>query len=117
MKIILDGDGEAEPLPDQVAQLAQEVYNNDILQLLVLNIWRFEFEVSSISSSRLRFGTSLSNFGYYSSVLIISLRTLIILSYTGKERRFTNLQQSITSTNWFSLAYRRVLEYETGRHL
>lgn len=45
MKIILYGDGEAEPLPDQVAQLAQEVYNNDVLQLLVLNIWRFEFEV------------------------------------------------------------------------
>jgi calcium binding protein 39 len=28
-----------------VAQLAQEVYNNDVLQLLVANIWRFEFEV------------------------------------------------------------------------
>lgn len=66
MKIILYGDGgkllveivsrhcshsvsshtETEPLADQVAQLAQEVYNNDLLQLLVQNIWRFEFEVS-----------------------------------------------------------------------
>jgi hypothetical protein len=36
---------EAEPQPEQVAQLAQEVYNNDVLQLLVANIWRFEFEV------------------------------------------------------------------------
>lgn len=37
---------ESDPVPETVAQLAQEVYNNDILQLLVLNIWRFEFEVS-----------------------------------------------------------------------
>lgn len=44
MKVILYGDGESEPHPEQVAQLAQEVYNQDILQLLVLNIFRFEFE-------------------------------------------------------------------------
>ncbi|CAJ0651508.1 5244_t:CDS:2 [Entrophospora sp. SA101] len=44
MKTILYGDGENEPVPETVAQLAQEVYNNDILHLLVLNIWRFEFE-------------------------------------------------------------------------
>jgi hypothetical protein len=36
---------ETEPLPDQVAQLAQEMYNNDVLQLMAQNIWRFEFEV------------------------------------------------------------------------
>lgn len=36
---------ENEPLAEQVAQLAQEVYNNDALQLMVQNIWRFEFEV------------------------------------------------------------------------
>ena len=47
VKTLLYGDGENEPLPDQVAQLAQEVYNQDVLQLLVLNIWRFEFEVRS----------------------------------------------------------------------
>lgn len=45
MKVILYGDGESEPQPDQVAQLAQEAYNQDVLQLLVANIWRFEFEV------------------------------------------------------------------------
>lgn len=49
MKFILYGDGENDPQPDQVAQLAQEVYNNDLLQLLVQNIWRFEFEVSHIA--------------------------------------------------------------------
>ncbi|PWN23099.1 Mo25-like protein [Microstroma glucosiphilum] len=44
MKAILYGDGENEPQAEQVAQLAQEVYNQDVLQLLVLNIWRFDFE-------------------------------------------------------------------------
>ncbi|PWN30191.1 Mo25-like protein [Jaminaea rosea] len=58
MKVILYGDGENEPLPEQVAQLAQEVYNQDVLQLLVANIWRFEFEarkdVSQIFNNLLR---------------------------------------------------------------
>jgi calcium binding protein 39 len=58
MKAILYGDGENEPQPEIVAQLAQEVYNHDILQLLVLHIWRFEFEakkdVSQIFNNLLR---------------------------------------------------------------
>ncbi|CAG8549272.1 10669_t:CDS:2 [Paraglomus brasilianum] len=58
MKAILYGEGENDPVPETVAQLAQEVYNNDLLQLLVLNIWRFEFEakkdVSQISNNLLR---------------------------------------------------------------
>jgi calcium binding protein 39 len=35
-----------DPSADLVAQLAQEVYRTDLLQLLVLNIQKFEFEVS-----------------------------------------------------------------------
>ncbi|KAM0752157.1 Mo25-like protein [Meredithblackwellia eburnea MCA 4105] len=58
MKLILNGDGENEPQPDLIAQLAQEVYAHDILQLLVLHIWRFEFEarkdVSAIFNVLLR---------------------------------------------------------------
>ena len=34
-----------DPSPDQVAQLAQEIYNNDLLQALVLNISKLDFEV------------------------------------------------------------------------
>lgn len=34
-----------EPQPETIAQLAQEVYAHDLLQLLVQDIWRFEFEV------------------------------------------------------------------------
>lgn len=62
MKLLLYGDGgafasftarlrllisraENDPQPEIIAQLSQEVYANDILQLLVLHIWRFEFEV------------------------------------------------------------------------
>jgi len=58
MKTILYGDGENDPSPEQVAQLSHEVYNNDLLQLLVLNIWRFEFEakkdVSQVFNNMLR---------------------------------------------------------------
>ncbi|SCV74461.1 BQ2448_8100 [Microbotryum intermedium] len=51
MKLLLYGDGENEPQPELIAQLAQEVYAKDILQLLVLHIWRFEFEVRGLSWS------------------------------------------------------------------
>ncbi|KAJ3056826.1 mo25 protein [Rhizophlyctis rosea] len=44
MKTILYGDGESEPIPELVAQLSQEVYNTDLLPLLVSNIAKFEFE-------------------------------------------------------------------------
>lgn len=50
MKVILYGDGENEPQPELVAQLAQEVYNQDALQLLVSNMWRFEFEARKDAS-------------------------------------------------------------------
>lgn len=35
---------QTDPLPELVAQLAQETYNTDLLHLLVANIARFEFE-------------------------------------------------------------------------
>ncbi|KAI3657813.1 hypothetical protein MP638_001952 [Amoeboaphelidium occidentale] len=44
MKAILYGDAESEPVPELVSQLSQEVYQNDLLQLLVSNISKFEFE-------------------------------------------------------------------------
>ncbi|KAJ3809217.1 Mo25-like protein [Lentinula lateritia] len=42
IKALLYGDG--DPLPEVVAQLAQETYNTDLLHFLVQNIARFEFE-------------------------------------------------------------------------
>jgi hypothetical protein len=36
---------ENEPVPELVAQLSQEIYQNDLLQMLVQNIARLEFEV------------------------------------------------------------------------
>jgi len=58
MKTILYGEGESDPVPEHVAQLAQEVYTNDLLQMLVVNIPRFEFEakkdVSQIFNNLLR---------------------------------------------------------------
>ena len=46
MKTILYGDGEQEPNPELVSQLSQEIYQNDLLQLLVQNLSKLEFEVS-----------------------------------------------------------------------
>ncbi|BGP57695.1 hypothetical protein JCM8202_005478 [Rhodotorula sphaerocarpa] len=58
MKVLLYGDGVTEPQPETIAQLAQEVYAHELLQLLVQHIWRFEFEarkdVSQIFNNLLR---------------------------------------------------------------
>ncbi|KAJ3337066.1 mo25 protein [Gonapodya sp. JEL0774] len=58
IKRLLYGDAETEPQPDQVAQIAQEVYSTDLLQVIVQNIARFEFEarkdVASIFNNLLR---------------------------------------------------------------
>ncbi|KAJ1034099.1 hypothetical protein NDA18_000968 [Ustilago nuda] len=44
VKTILFGDGDSDPQPELVAQLAQEVYSHHVLQLLVAHIAKFEFE-------------------------------------------------------------------------
>jgi len=44
MKNILYGDGDNDPVPELVVVLSQEVYDLDLLQLLVQNIGKFEFE-------------------------------------------------------------------------
>ena len=58
MKSILYGENDSDPSPELVAQLAQEVYNNDILLLLIANIAKFDFEakkdVSQIFNNLLR---------------------------------------------------------------
>lgn len=56
IKYVLQGDGETEPQADQVAQLAQEAYNNDLLQVMVQSIAKFEFEVGC--AGRVRAGGS-----------------------------------------------------------
>lgn len=35
---------EADPIPEQVVLLSQEIYTSDLLQVLSLNLYRFEFE-------------------------------------------------------------------------
>ncbi|KAG5519562.1 hypothetical protein PMAC_001717 [Pneumocystis sp. 'macacae'] len=46
MKVLLYGDGDADPVPDQVTQLSQQVYQTDLLYLFVVNFGRLEFEKS-----------------------------------------------------------------------
>jgi len=47
MKGILYGTGDQEPQTEMTASLAQEVYNNNIMLLLVENLTKVDFEVSS----------------------------------------------------------------------
>lgn len=44
IKIILHGDEDNDPQPDQIAQLAQEVYQTDTLYYLILNLHHLEFD-------------------------------------------------------------------------
>lgn len=45
MKVVFHGDEENEPLPDQIALLAQEVYASDCLFLLVQSLRRLDFDL------------------------------------------------------------------------
>ncbi|KAH8148715.1 uncharacterized protein LAJ45_07058 [Morchella importuna] len=44
MKVVLQGNAETDPIPDQVQVLAQEVYAIDLLPLLANNIQKLDFE-------------------------------------------------------------------------
>ncbi|KAJ1510187.1 hypothetical protein HMI54_014743 [Coelomomyces lativittatus] len=44
IKSILSGDGDVQPSPEVISALAQEVYSQDLLSLLLSNFQNFEFE-------------------------------------------------------------------------
>ncbi|XP_046568927.1 calcium-binding protein 39-like [Haliotis rubra] len=44
MKLMVYGTADQEPLSEQVAQLAQEMYLNDIFKLLIFNLHKIDFE-------------------------------------------------------------------------
>ena len=48
MKNILYGSGDMEPAPESCAILAQEVYNCNLLLILIQNLALIDFEVSLI---------------------------------------------------------------------
>lgn len=58
IRIILHGDEDVDPQPDQIAQLAQEVYSSDLLYYLILNLHYLEFDsrkdVSTLFTTLLR---------------------------------------------------------------
>lgn len=45
LKEIISGTGDKEPQTEAVAQLAQELYNTDLLIALIINLQRIDFEV------------------------------------------------------------------------
>jgi calcium binding protein 39 len=51
-KAYLSGENEGEASTDVVAQVANEVYAQDLLSLMIINISKFEFEVSYMSVPR-----------------------------------------------------------------
>ena len=48
IKTSLSGEGDVEPSADVIAQIANEVYAQDLLSLMVVNMAKLEFEVSTI---------------------------------------------------------------------
>lgn len=44
MKNILYGENDGDPVPELVSQLSQEIYNHDLLLILIENISKLEFE-------------------------------------------------------------------------
>ncbi|EGV61908.1 Hym1p [Yamadazyma tenuis] len=58
MKVILNGDDETEPQPDQITLLAQEIYQTDCLYYLITNLSKLNFDsrkdVSILFSNLLR---------------------------------------------------------------
>lgn len=63
-----------EPNVEMSTQLANEIYNHDLLPLLILNMRHFEFEVGT--------------------------RLMMMALQTGQKRLCSNIQQSIASSNW-----------------
>lgn len=51
VKVYLLAEGDSEPSPDVVAQVANEIYVQDLLSLLILHMDKLEFEVSRVPGS------------------------------------------------------------------
>ena len=49
LKEVLCGTGDKEPQTEAVAQLAQELYNTNLLIALIANLQRIDFEVGTLS--------------------------------------------------------------------
>lgn len=80
LKEVLSGTGDKEPQTEAVAQLAQELYNTDLLIYLIANLQRIDFEVGSLALNSTchnrRIGVSTS-----------------VLFFTGKEGCGASVQQ------------------------
>lgn len=95
LKEVLSGTGDKEPQTEAVAQLAQELYNTDLLIYLITNLQRIDFEVGYI---RLHSAKDESN----------CICVKIFLYYTGKERCGSFVQQYRETSNWFSYTNGRI---------
>lgn len=74
LKEVLSGTGDKEPQTEAVAQLAQELYNTDLLIYLITNLQRIDFEVGYI---RLHSEKAQSNW--------VCVKILLYFSVQGKK--------------------------------
>lgn len=97
LKEVLSGTGDKEPQTEAVAQLAQELYNTDLLIYLITNLQRIDFEVREIG---LNFAKGESNCN--------CVKNISILSCTGKKRCGSFIQQYCETSHWLSYTNSRI---------
>lgn len=93
MKLILNGDEENEPQPDQISLLAQEIYQTDCLHLLIIHLYNLSFDsrkdVSILFSNLLR--RKIGNKSPTVDYLINTKPEILILLIKGHENHETGL--------------------------
>ena len=86
--------GEADPSPDLVTQLANEVYSNDLLSLFINNLSYLEFEVSFWALLDANRWFIVIKWAFES---LDGTKTAAEAYYPGQKRRSISLQQPPSS--------------------
>lgn len=93
LKEVLSGTGDKEPQTEAVAQLAQELYNTDLLIYLIANLQRIDFEVGHAGLD---------------SAYLTWLPQNSSLFFAGKEGCGSSVQQHRETPDWRAFADSRV---------
>lgn len=97
LKEVLSGTGDKEPQTEAVAQLAQELYNTDLLIYLIANLQRIDFEVGPAGLDSTYLSTRANRF---------ALNSMLFL--TGKEGCGSSVQQHRETPDWRAFADSRI---------
>lgn len=83
LKEVLSGTGDKEPQTEAVAQLAQELYNTDLLIYLIANLQRIDFEVGCLGLNSMFLSQQASRCVDICAFLYRERRTWFICSATS----------------------------------